>query len=133
MPRHSWSFPVELPVRYRLGSDPELLSGVAHLLTDSEAYIYTARAPEPGAVVTIVVALAPGDHDCGGCVIGSGVIRAGTIRMLSAKGSPVPVFVVDVFSYRLARRDHAMRELEGYVSPGDVSRSASPPVEQRLH
>jgi len=133
MPRHSWSFPVELPVRYRLGSDPELLSGVAHLLTDSEAYIYTARAPEPGAVVTIVVALTSGDHDYGGCVIGSGVIRAGTIRMQGTKGWSVPVFVIDIFSYRLARRDHAMRELEGYMSPGDVGVSASNPAEQRLH
>ena len=46
MPQH-WSFPVELPVRYRLGCDPEWRSGVAHQLTDSEADIHADRAPEP--------------------------------------------------------------------------------------
>lgn len=122
MPQHNWSFPVELPVRYRLGCDPELRSGVAHQLTDSEAYIQAERVPEPGAVVTIVVALASNDQEYSGCVIGSGVIRAGTIRIQGAKGSSVPVFVIDVSSYRLDRRDRAMRELE--VPAGDVAQAS---------
>ena len=113
MLRRSWSFPIELPVRFRLSDDPRWRSGVTDLLSDSLAVVRSEPLasseplPESASEVTLIVSLPPTDDGSGGCVVARGVVRRGAVDIADWR---TPSFVVDVSSYSLDRLDRVLRE-----------------------
>jgi hypothetical protein len=130
MRRRSWSFPIELPVRYRLSDDPYWHSGVTDLLSDSQAVVKSDPLPESASKISLIVSLPSTDDDSGGCVVAQGIVRRCAVDIADWR---TPWFVVDISSYSLDRLDRVLREASWPEPHAALSVSCLNLSEYRVH